>query len=218
MKISEGLKENGIVVGNAFDKYGSQNPVVRWLMKNFTDTISEWVAQVAPGSIHEVGCGEGYWVLQWNRQGIPARGSDFSEKVISLARENAQHSGLGSVSFSACSIYDLVPGRDSADLIVCCEVLEHVDDPEAGMLALQGIATDHLILSVPREPLWCVLNLSRGKYISRLGNTPGHVQQWSGRGFVEFVGSFFEIVEVRRPIPWTMILCRKRKRNSSVGS
>ena len=160
LKISGGIKEDGIVVGNAYDKYGSQNPFVRWIMKRFADALSSLVIKVKPKTIHEIGCGEGYWVLDWNQQG--ATDSDFSEKVIALAHENAKGRGISPAIFAACSIYDIEPERDSADLIVCCEVLEHLEHPEAGLAALQRIATDYVILSVPREPIWCVLNLARG--------------------------------------------------------
>ncbi|MDD2466577.1 MAG: class I SAM-dependent methyltransferase [Desulfobulbus sp.] len=211
MRISEGLQEDGIVVGNAYDKYGSKNPIVRWLMKKFGYVISNWVHLVAPRTIHEVGCGEGYWVLDWSRQGIAAKGSDFSEKVIELARENALNNNLSPALFSVSSIYDLVPGRDSADLIVCCEVLEHLEYPEAGLSALQRVVTNHLILSVPREPLWCALNVVRGKYLDSRGNTPGHIQHWSQKEFIKLVTRYFDVVEVKAPLPWTMALCRVKR-------
>ncbi len=209
--MSKGLQEDGIVVGNAYDKYGSKNPVVRWLMKGFADSLSSFVKQISPRTIHEIGCGEGYWVLDWKQQGIEARGSDFSKKVISLARENAQSRGVSPSIFSAHSIYDIEPGRDSAELIVCCEVLEHLENPEEGLKALQSVATDYVIISVPREPIWCALNLVRGKYLMSMGNTPGHIQHWSSKEFIEIVGRYFEIVKVKTPLPWTMLLCRVRR-------
>lgn len=211
MKISGGLQEDGIVVGNAYDKYGSKNPVVRWIMKGFADALSSLVIKVKPETIHEIGCGEGYWVLDWHKQGIDARGSDFSEKVIDLAHENAKDRGVSPSIFAARSIYDIESGRDSADLIVCCEVLEHLEQPEAGLAALQRVATDYVILSVPREPIWCALNLVRGKYLTSLGNTPGHIQHWSTGTFTDLVGRYFDIVEVKTPLPWTMLLCRVKR-------
>lgn len=211
LKISGGIKEDGIVVGNAYDKYGSKNPVVRWIMKGFADALSSLVIKVDPETIHEIGCDEGYWVLDWNKQGIKARDSDFSEKVIDLAHENAKDRGVSPSIFAARSIYDIEPGRDSADLMVCCEVLEHLEQPEAGLAALQRVATDYVILSVPREPIWCVLNLARGKYLTNLGNTPGHIQYWSTGTFVDLVGRYFDIVEVKRPLPWTMLLCQIKR-------
>jgi 2-polyprenyl-3-methyl-5-hydroxy-6-metoxy-1,4-benzoquinol methylase len=211
IRIAGGAKQNGVVIGNAYDKYGSGNPIVRWMMHGFESDLSELVAQAAPVSIHEIGCGEGYWVLRWTEQGIPARGCDFSTIVIDIAADNASARGLPASLFSVRSIYDLEAEQDSADLVVCCEVLEHLTDPELGLQALQKITQRHLILSVPQEPIWCALNLLRGKYVTRWGNTPGHIQHWSRRGFINLVSKYFDVIEARSPMPWTMLLCRPRR-------
>jgi 2-polyprenyl-3-methyl-5-hydroxy-6-metoxy-1,4-benzoquinol methylase len=211
VKISSGAKENGIVVGNAYDKYGSRNPVVKWFMGGFESALAGLVAKACPTAIHEIGCGEGYWVLRWTEQGMAARGCDFSTHVINLARENAAGRGLSPSLFEVRSIYELESGRDSADLVVCCEVLEHLEYPEAGLKALQRVVSRHLIVSVPREPLWGLLNLARGKYIVDWGNTPGHIQHWSKGAFVHLMSKYFEVVEVNTPLPWTMLLCRQHR-------
>jgi 2-polyprenyl-3-methyl-5-hydroxy-6-metoxy-1,4-benzoquinol methylase len=210
MKIAGGTTEQGVVVGNVYDKYGSRNPIVRRLMRGFEGALSELVTHAAPVSIHEVGCGEGYWVLHWNRRGLDSRGSDFSVKAIDLARLNAAQEGVGAERFAVRSVYDLEPGRDGADLVVCCEVLEHLERPEEALRRLQRVVSRHLIVSVPREPIWRLLNLARGKYIGSLGNTPGHLQHWSARAFTQLVARYFELVAVRTPLPWTIALCRAR--------
>jgi len=210
MKVAAGMAEGGIVIGNTYDKYGSRNPIVRRIMMGFSDTLSSLVERASPIDIHEVGCGEGYWIQHWTAQGIRARGSDFSEKVISLASANAKGKGIPEKAFLVRSIYDLERGRDSADLIVCCEVLEHLEDPLAGITSLQRIVTNHLIVSVPREPVWRMLNMMRGKYWGQLGNTPGHLNHWSSSSFIRFISQYFNIVEIRKPFPWTMLLCRAK--------
>lgn len=211
VKITGGVTENGIVVGNAYDKYGSRNPIVKWMMSGFESAVSELVEKASPKTINEIGCGEGYWVLRWVEQGYAARGCDFSTHAIALARENAGERKLPASIFESRSIYDLEMDRDSADLIVCCEVLEHLHDPEAGLRALQRVVGRHLVISVPREPLWCALNLARGKYIADWGNTPGHIQHWSKDGFVRLVSKYFDVLEVRSPHPWTMLLAQVRQ-------
>lgn len=210
IKIAGGAEEDGVIIGNAYDKYGSRNPIVKWMMTGFESALSEFVAKASPQSIHEIGCGEGYWVLRWNEQGIQARGCDFSTAVIDIARENSTSRGLPTTLFQSRSVYALEATEDGADLVVCCEVLEHLENPEAGLRALQRVTKQHLIVSVPNEPLWCALNLARGKYITRWGNTPGHIQHWSKSGFIKLVSQYFEVVETRSPLPWTMLLCRPR--------
>jgi hypothetical protein len=56
--------------------------------------------------------------------------------------------------------------------------------------------------------------MARGKYLADLGNTPGHLQHWSRRGFAELVGSQLEVVSVSTPFPWTMIEARPRTRHN----
>ncbi len=208
MRVSQGLEEEGIVVGNTYDKYNSKNPVVRKMMQGFDNALNDLVSKAAPDTIHEVGCGEGFWVMQWAGQGINARGSDFSTQVIDIARSNANDKELPADLFQARSVYDLTPENDSADLIVCCEVLEHLEQPEQALETLQSLAGKYLILSVPREPIWCALNFTRGKYISQLGNTPGHIQHWSKKEFIKLVSGYFKVIEVKSPFPWTMLLCQ----------
>lgn len=211
IRISGGARDGDLIVGNAYDKYGSTNPIVRRVMAGFESAMAALVGQADPSSIHEVGCGEGFWVVRWTKEGLCARGSDVSGKVIELARENAARENLPSTLFEIRSIYELVPERDAADLVVCSEVLEHLESPRMALEALRAVALRHALLSVPREPLWRALNLARGSYVSALGNTPGHVNHWSVRSFVALVSSHFHVIEVRTPPPWTMVLCRPRR-------
>ena len=211
INIAGGAEEDGIVIGNTFNKYGSKNPIVKWMINGFEKSLSGFVEGSSPLSIHEIGCGEGYWVIRWSQQGLSVRGSDFSRDVIEIARGNASNHGLPTSLFQTRNVYEVDAEVDTADLVVCCEVLEHLEDPELGLQALQKITTQSLILSVPREPLWRVLNLARGKYICKLGNTPGHIQHWSKREFLQLVSRYFEVVEVKNPLPWIMIFCRPYK-------
>ena len=126
IKTAGGAKESGIVVGNIYDKYGSSNQVVKWIMKGFESSLSSLVSKSLPKTIHEIGCGEGYWVLRWNEMGMSARGSDFSKNVIELAKKNAEVRGFSPSIFESRSIYNLEKDKDSADLVVSCEVLEHL--------------------------------------------------------------------------------------------
>ena len=72
------------------------------------------------------------------------------------------------------------------------------------------VASGHVLVSVPREPLWRGLNVARGAYVRDLGNTPGHVNHFSKRGFVRALSEHGEIAAVRSPFPWTMVLVRAR--------
>jgi hypothetical protein len=70
------------------------------------------------------------------------------------------------------------------------------------------VARSAVIVTVPREALWRVLNVARGSYARALGNTPGHLHHWSRRAIVELVAARAPIVSVRSAVPWTLILAR----------
>jgi 2-polyprenyl-3-methyl-5-hydroxy-6-metoxy-1,4-benzoquinol methylase len=195
------------VGGNVYDKYATRNPVERRLVGGFLEQLGELVERTGARDAHEVGCGEGELSIMLARRGLAVRGSDISPEVVEEARTRADHAGV-EVSYRAASIDELEPSADAAELIVCCEVLEHLPDPERGLATLAGLARPWLIVSVPREPIWRALNLARFKYVGALGNTPGHLGHWSRRSFLDFIGERVEIVEARNPLPWTMALCR----------
>ncbi len=209
MKIAGGKSEDGIEVGNFYDKYNSKNPVVKILMQGFFKNLNSLVNRTQAKDIHEVGCGEGYWISEWASRGLKTRGSDFSRIAIDLARNNLESLNLDIEGLKVKQIYDLEPAVDSATLVVCCEVLEHLDEPIKALEVLRSIAKPYLIISVPDEPLWSILNMLRGKYWSAFGNTPGHIQKWSKKEFITLVGRYFEIIDIRSPLPWTMLLCKK---------
>jgi SAM-dependent methyltransferase len=193
--------------GNVYDKYGTSNPVARRLMAGFLGGLDQLVERTGVREAHEVGCGEGELAIRLARRGLRVRGSDAFPEVLEEARRRAAVAGVP-IEFEATPVERLDPDRDAAELVLCCEVLEHLEDPEGALDVLAGLAQPWLIASVPREPLWRALNLARGAYVGDFGNTPGHLNHWSRRAFVRFLTRRFEVVQVLSPLPWTMALCR----------
>jgi SAM-dependent methyltransferase len=193
--------------GNVYDKYGTSNRVARRLMAGFLGRLDRLVDRTGAREAHEVGCGEGELAIRLARLGVRVRGSDAFPRVLEEARRRARAAQI-EIEFEAVPVEELTPERHAAELILCCEVLEHLEDPEAALDVLAGLARPWLIASVPREPLWRALNLARLSYVGDLGNTPGHLNHWSRREFVRFLTRRFEVVEVTSPLPWTMALCR----------
>jgi SAM-dependent methyltransferase len=193
--------------GNVYDKYGTSNPIARRLMAGFMAELDDLVARTGATEGHEVGCGEGELAIRLARRGMRMRATDAFPQVLDEARGRASAAGV-EIDFEATSVERLEPGRHAAQLVLCCEVLEHLEDPETALAVLAELARPWLIASVPREPLWRALNLARLSYVGELGNTPGHLSHWSKGEFVRFLATRFEVIEVRSPTPWTMVLCR----------
>jgi 2-polyprenyl-3-methyl-5-hydroxy-6-metoxy-1,4-benzoquinol methylase len=200
-----------VVAGNVYPKYTTRNPIARLLMANFRSHLRHLVQRTGARQVHEVGCGEGFLARQLAAEGCDVRGSDLSPTTIAEARRRSA-GATPPIAFQVADLYQLDPDRDAAELVICCEVLEHLPDTARALYVLNQLARPHLIVSVPEEPLWRILNVARGQYWSALGNTPGHLQHWSRRAFTELLAQHFDLIEVRAPLPWTMALCRARQR------
>jgi ubiquinone/menaquinone biosynthesis C-methylase UbiE len=196
-----------IPTGNTFDKYGSTNPVYRRLMASFEEDLDQLLAQADPLSVLDVGCGEGVLTERWARTLAPrpVTGIDLPDPKL---QEHWAARELPNLEFHAARAERLPFADAEVDLVAAIETLEHLSQPEPALAEMARVAGRHLLVSVPREPLWRALNLARGAYLNRLGNTPGHLNHWSRRSIVRLLGRYGELVEVRTPLPWTMALVR----------
>ena len=201
------VDREGTVTGNTYDKYGSTNPVVRRLMASFERTLDELWAKASPRSVLDVGCGEGVLTHKWAERLRDGRvvGLDLEDPVIQAEWVKRQAPNLEYRIMKA----ERLPFADGEfELAAAIEVLEHVPEPEHTVAEMARVASGHLLVSVPREPLWRGLNMARGAYWKHLGNTPGHLNHWSKRSFVQLLSRHGSVVEARSPFPWTMLLVR----------
>jgi SAM-dependent methyltransferase len=206
-KSSPTVSAEGIVTGNTYDKYGSTNPFVVRMMAGFERTLDELFQAAGPRSLLDVGCGEGVLVHKWAQRLDPARvvGIDLEEPSIQAGWAERQTPNL---EYRVMHAENLPFAENEFDTATAIEVLEHVPDPEHTISEMARCAERHLLVSVPREPLWRMLNMARGAYLSDLGNTPGHLNHWSRRSFVNLLSRHGEVTETRSPFPWTMLLVR----------
>lgn len=201
--------QDSTIAGNVYDKYRARNPLVRLMMAAFLAAFDELIGPLVVGNSLEVGCGEGQLTkrLKTMRGGMAVSGIDISEKMVRLAKE-LNNGG----SFAVASVERLPFSDDAFDLVIGCEVLEHVTNYNDALEEMSRVAGRYCLFSVPWEPIWRLLNLLRGKYLRHLGNTPGHIQHWSRREFIAVLKAEFRILEIKTPFPWTMALCEPRAR------
>ena len=84
----------------------------------------EWVARCGPRSIVELGCGAGDVSGPFSDQSCLVMGFDINEKAVEKARER-----FPSANYHCMDFATVEPG--GCDLLVMCEVLEHLADPLA---------------------------------------------------------------------------------------
>jgi len=197
----------GTVTGNTYDKYGSKNPVVRRLMAGFERTLDELFEQADPRSLLDVGCGEAVLTHKWAQRLGDRRvvGIDLDDPQLHALWEQRRAPNL---TYKVMKAENLPFGDAEFDVAAAIEVLEHVPDPEHTVAEMARVASGHLLVSVPREPMWRGLNMARGAYLKDLGNTPGHLNHWSKRSFVSLLSRHGDVVQARSPFPWTMLLVR----------
>jgi 2-polyprenyl-3-methyl-5-hydroxy-6-metoxy-1,4-benzoquinol methylase len=197
-----------VPTGNTFDKYGSSNPVVRRLMARFERTATGLLDRAAPRSLLDVGCGEGVLTERWAARdaGCEIVGVDLADPGLAVHWDARAH--LPNLRFAAMEAETLAFADGSFELVAAMEVLEHVADPGAALAEMSRVAARWLLVSVPREPLWRMLNLARGAYVRQLGNTPGHLHHWTPGSLRRLLGAHGEIVCACAPLPWAMVLVR----------
>ncbi|MEO6988941.1 MAG: class I SAM-dependent methyltransferase [Aquihabitans sp.] len=198
--------DEDIPTGNTYDKYASKNPVERKLMEGFFSALDDSLPTSTPARVLEVGVGEGEITARLAARWPQATfcGVDLPDPELAAHWDGKGFAPLfGDIG--------RLPFEDNTfDLVLAIEVLEHVPYPELALAELDRVTKQDIVVSVPREPIWCAANLARGKYVKNLGNTPGHINHWSKRAFADIVGRRFDVLSVRSPFPWTMVAGRVR--------
>jgi len=199
------------LIGNYEDKYHSTNLISKYLVTNFIKTLESYLGIISPlhlTRICEIGCGEGE-ILKLVHKVFPdaeIHAVDISQEIIEKAKVNCK--GI-SINFSVQNAENLRCFPDAFfDLVICTEVLEHLSDPQKGMEELFRISQNFVLVSVPNEPIWRILNLMRGRYFRSLGDTPGHLNHWNIFQFPRILrnAAHFKLLSRGYPFPWQIIL------------
>lgn len=130
------------VEGNYEDKYNSKNPISRLLMNNFLKSVTELLKTTdlkTTSSIAEVGVGEGELLKNIIKIFPKAKYSatDLSKRKVKDAENNLKKN---MINFSVQNAEKLSKYRDNEfDLVICCEVLEHVKNYKKALKELRRI-------------------------------------------------------------------------------
>jgi SAM-dependent methyltransferase len=204
--VSGGTAPPAVPTGNTYDKYATTNALERRMMQGFMAALDATLDGLTPRRILEVGVGEGH-VTRRVRERFPAA------TLVGVDLPSAELAGQWQAAGLACLFGDAtrLPVPDGAvDLVLAIEVLEHIAEPDDALAELARVCSGTLVASVPFEPIWRLGNLIRRRYVGQLGNTPGHVNHWTRRGFRRFVATRFDLDLVASPLPWTIVRGRRQ--------
>ena len=185
-----------------YQKHTSKNPLKKFFISNFFNILLNQIKNLRIQSFLDVGCGEGFTLnkLKENKIGKVHEGIDYSREAISLGKK-----AYPDLHISEGNIYNLKYKDNSFDLVICSEVLEHLEDPQKALKELSRVSKKYILLSVPNEPWFYIFNYTQwGKDID-------HINKWTSLGFKKFIqqNSSAKILSLKTPFPWTVVLLKK---------
>jgi 2-polyprenyl-3-methyl-5-hydroxy-6-metoxy-1,4-benzoquinol methylase len=183
------MRKKKIISGNYFNKYKSKNILVKFVMKKYFKTLQKLIGKTSKNKILDLGCGEGeiirFLIKRYNVQRVT--GIDIDPVIINnLKKEHP------SFKFYKLFLDENIKIKGIYDLSLCLEVLEHIPNYKKAIKNISTINTKKLIISVPNEPFFRLANIFRLKYLSSLGNTPGHVNNFSYFKFKKLIRQNFK--------------------------
>ncbi len=191
--------------GHHFDKYRSGNPFIRLLVGGYLDAVTAFVREAEPESVVDVGCGEGYVMRHLKGAGVKAHftGFDVSYRILEGDARPRNRGGA-----FACASASALPVDDSSfDLVLLCEVLEHLSDPDGALIEARRVSRRFVLVTVPNEPYWRIANVLRLRYLSDFGNTPGHIHHYTKKKLEELLMGHFRRVRMMCSTIWIIALC-----------
>ncbi len=168
--------------------------------------MREIVEPLGAESVLDAGCGEGETLARLEDVlGERVAAIDVLDKCVAYTKQRFPH-----VDVSMASVYELPFEDRSFDLVVCLEVMEHLDRPAEALRELSRVCRGNLVVSVPYEPYFRLGSLMRGKYVRGFGNHPDHVNHWNRRSLPAFLRAQVDVADVAVAFPWLIARCRVR--------
>jgi len=188
-------------------KHTSKNPIQKFLINNFYSSLISLVKSLRPDSILDAGCGEGFTMEKLSKSGVGKKieGIEYAKEAISFGKKL-----FPNLTFKEGSVYELPYQDSSFDLVVCTEVLEHLDEPTKALKEMLRVSKKYLIISVPNEPFFMLSNFLRGKNLLRFGNDEGHINHWHILSLKNYLNqNKVKIRKLSLPFPWITVLGEK---------
>lgn len=206
-KIMGNRKVQDYNTGN-IDKYQTKNVLKRKMISNFHQKLIYIIGdimeieKIESPKVLDAGCGEGFFTATLH-EAFPQMeivGCDGAEEALAIARKIDPKA-----IFEKANLYEL-PYRDyEFDLVICSEVLEHLQEPAEALKELCRTGK-RVLITVPNEPWFRLGNLVAFHNVLRLGDPIDHINHWTFGGFKRFVHSVISGNDCcfDRSFPWSI--------------
>lgn len=189
-------------------KYREPSRLKRGLIKRFVERFHGLFLRASPvESVLEVGMGEGFLSGYLSERFPNVRFEGLDTDDVALARAAALFPRIKTHHGTA---YDLQARAGDFDLVMCCEVLEHLADPDRALAEIVSLRPRKAIFTVPHEPFFMLSNLMRGRNITRLGNDIDHHNHWTKTSFEQLLSRRFHLEELTSSYPFLLALATPR--------
>jgi cyclopropane fatty-acyl-phospholipid synthase-like methyltransferase len=128
----------------------------------------------------DFGCGAGYGSQMLSRVADKVLGVDISQEAVDFARSRYS---AGNLSYDVRSLEKLAVSTDRYDVVVCFEVIEHLEDPLEFLNKLANVLKDAGML---------VISTPNGKD----EQNPFHHHGWDTSGFRDLMSREFKNIKI----------------------
>ena len=151
---------------NAYDKHLSYRSALLDVGPRFYVRTRYMLSYLprSPGRTIDIGCGDGFSLAVYQSKGLQADGIDASREAIEQCKRRLGEDYPGEIE---CCYIDEFHPRDPYDLLLCGEVLEHIEDDEGFLGHMNRIARPNatLVLTVPIDmSLWSEADANAGHF------------------------------------------------------
>ncbi len=184
----------------SFDKYRSRGNA-NWeaMMSNdprrfnaYQEARYGWILRMAGDlegkKVLDLGCGGGSLTYKLAMEGADVTGVDNEDLGITFAQKNLKSVDNGSLKykFIQSSAYELAFPDESFDVVVSCEVIEHLEDPDKMLKEARRVlkTSGRIILTTPSRT-------------TEVPQDPNHVKEYFPSELSELMKKYFRNTEVR---------------------
>ena len=200
-------KKSEVWQGNK-QKYLSNKPLMRFLNNKLKRDIILTLKNLNLNikNILDIGCGEGFITSEVakNFPKTKITAIDPKEQYLNYAKK---FNNLPNIRYEKKDLsYKF---NRKFDLVIITEVLEHLPNPEESLKKTKRLSKKFILITVPNEPFFRIGNLLALKYAKRLGNTPGHLHNWSKNQLYKILTKLNFTFKIKTSTFWNIAIIKK---------